>query len=157
MKQLLFLVLFTFLSILSAQIPETSDSIYYSPKYCDTAENTLEAHLAQWTYSGNFNNCIQPSIQFLNAFYNEETGDVALYLLDTYDCCCKVASTPGSPGAWTGFEGGPCEEYLNEIGFMSLNESNIELDGIYIDMFGRQYTTPPKGLSIMNNKKYYRL
>ena len=70
----LFLVLFTFLSILSAQIPETSDSIYYSPKYCDTAENTLEAHLTQWTWNGNAMDCIQPSISFATAFYNEETG-----------------------------------------------------------------------------------
>ena len=27
---------------------------------------------------------------------------------------------------------------------------------IYIDPFGRQYTMPPKGLSIMNKQKYYR-
>ena len=156
MKQLLLLVLFTFLSILSAQIPETSDSIYYSPKYCDTAENTLEAHLTQWTWNGNAMDCIQPSISFATAFYNEETGNVSLYLLDTYECCCQVASTPGSPGAWTFFEGSPCEDYLEEIGFISLNESDIELDGIYIDMFGRQYIAPPKGLSIMNRNKYYR-
>ena len=49
------------------------------------------------------------------------------------------------------------EDYLEEIGFISLNESDIKLDGIYIDIYGKQYTSPPKGLSIMNGKKYYRL
>lgn len=39
----------------------------------------------------------------------------------------------------------------------SINESDINLNGIYIDMFGIQYTIPPKGLSIMNKEKYYRL
>ena len=60
------------------------------------------------------------------------------------------------PGSWTFFEGSPCEEYLDEIGFTSLDESDLELEGIYIDQFGRQYTIPPKGLSIMNKNKYYR-
>tara|TARA_B100001094_G_scaffold308164_1_gene340519 strand:- start:1980 stop:2447 length:468 start_codon:yes stop_codon:yes gene_type:complete len=152
----LFLVLFTSL-LTYGQIPETSDSIYYSPKYCDTAENTLEAHLTQWTWNGNIKDCIQPSEAFATAFYDEETGNVLLYLLDTYECCCQVASTPGMPGSWTFFEGSPCEEYLDEIGFISLDEGDIELDGIYIDPFGRQYTMPPKGLSIMNKTKYYRL
>jgi len=82
---------------------------------------------------------------------------------DTYDCCCKVASTPGLPGAYNGFEGGACEAYLDSLGWsgfedsLGMNESDINLNGIYIDMFGIQYTIPPKGLSIMNNKKYYRL
>lgn len=154
MKHLLFLVLST--SLLTAQIPETSDSIYYSPKYCDTAESTFEAHLTQWTWNGNVGDCIQPSEQFANAFYNEETGEVSLYLLDTYECCCQVASTPGMPGSWTFFEGSPCEEYLDEIGFTSLDESDINLDGMYIDMYGIQYTTPPKGLSVKDKTKYIR-
>ena len=155
MKHLFLLVLST--SLLTAQIPETSDSIYYSPKYCNTAESTFEAHLTQWTWNGNVGDCIQPSEQFANAFYNEETGEVSLYLLDTYECCCQVASTPGMPGSWTFFEGSPCEEYLEEIGFTLIDEDDIELDGIYIDQFGRQYTTPPKGLSVKNKQKYYRL
>ncbi len=155
MKHLFLLVLST--SLLTAQIPETSDSIYYSPKYCNTAESTFEAHLTQWTWNGNVGDCIQPSEPFANAFYDEETGEVLLYLLDTYECCCQVASTPGSPGAWTFFEGSPCEEYLDEIGFTSIDEDDIELDGIYIDPFGRQYTIPPKGLSVKNKQKYYRL
>ena len=154
MKHLFLLVLST--SLLTAQIPETSDSIYYSPKYWDTAESTFDAHLTQWTWNGNVGDCIQPSEQFANAFYDEETGEVLLYLLDTYECCCQVASTPGMPGSWTFFEGSPCEEYLDEIGFTSLDESDLELEGIYIDQFGRQYTIPPKGLSIMNKNKYYR-
>jgi hypothetical protein len=156
MKKILLLALLAISSIGATQIPETSDSIYYSPKYCDTAENTLEAHLTQWTWNGNAMDCIQPSEAFASAFYDEETGNVLLYLLDTYECCCQVASTPGMPGSWTFFEGSPCEEYLNEIGFTSLNESDIELDGIYIDPYGRQYTMPPSGLSIMNKQKYYR-
>ena len=35
------------------------------------------------------------------------------------------------------------------------NTSN-KLDGIYVDMYGRQYITQPKGLSVMNGKKYYK-
>ena len=60
-----------------------------------------------------------------------------------------------------------CPAYLDSIGFIyndpdyvnwtSLDEDNLELDGIYIDPFGRQYIIPPKGLSVMNKKKYYRL
>ncbi len=151
MKQLLFLVLFTFLSISSAQIiPETSDSIYYSPKYCDTSES-IEDALDSWSFSGNTQDCFNPSQAMLDALWP------GLQIYDSYDCCCKVASTPGLPGAYNGFEGGACETYLDGINFMSISESDIKLDGIYIDMFGRQYTIPPKGLSIMNNKKYYRL
>ena len=151
MKQLLFLVLFTFLSISSAQIiPETSDSIYYSPKYCDTSQS-IEDALDSWSYNGNAGDCFNPSQAMLDALWPN------LALRDSYDCCCKVASTPGLPGSFTGFEGGPCETYLDGIGFISLSENDIELDGVYIDMFGRQYLTPPKGLSIMNKTKYYRL
>ena len=161
----LFLVLFTSLLTYS-QIPETADSVYWSVKYCDSAENTLEAHMNQWTWNGNVGDCIQPSEQFAEAFYDEETGEVDLYLLDSYDCCCKVTSTPGSIGAWTFFYGSPCQTYLDSIGFIyddpdyinwvSLSENNIELEGIYIDIYGRRYTSPPKGLSIMNGKKYYK-
>ena len=111
--------------------------------------------------------CIQPSEAFASAFYDEETGQVLLYLLDSYECCCEVASTPGSIGAWTFFYGSPCQTYLDSIGFVyddpkyinwtSLDESGIKLDGIYIDMYGIQHTIPPKGLSIMNKQKYMRL
>ena len=44
-------------------------------------------------------------------------------------------------------------EYIN---WTSLDEIGLELDGIYIDMYGRQCIIPPKGLSIMNKEKYYR-
>ena len=164
----LFLVLFTLLLTSAfAQMPETADSVYWTPKYCDTAESTFEAHLVQWTWNGNVGDCIQPSEAMANAFYNEETGEVSLWLVDTYQCCCEVASLPGSEAAWNGFMGSPCQTYLDNIGFIyndpnyinwtSLNESDIELDGPYIDMYGIQYITPPKGLSIKNKTKYIRL
>ena len=164
----LFLVLFTLLLTSAfAQMPETADSVYWSAKFCDTAENTLEAHLTQWTWNGNVGDCIQPSIEFATAFYDEETGNVSLYLVDTYECCCQIASAPGSEAVWTFFMGSPCQTYLDSIGFIyndpdyvnwtSLSEMDLELDGIYIDMLGIQYTIPPKGLSIMNKTKYIRL
>ena len=164
MKTLLNLVLF--ISLLTySQIPETADSIYWSTKYCNTAE-TFEEHLTQWVWNGNLINCVQPSEQFANAFYDEETGEVDLYLLDSYDCCCKVASTPGVVGAWTFFYGSPCQTYLDSIGFIyddpgyvnsvMLDEIDLELNGIYIDMYGRYHTIPPKGVSIMNRKTYIR-
>ena len=104
-------------------------------------------------WNGNVNDCIQPSELFLTSVDFQ-----TLWLLDTYECCCQVASTPGLEGAWTGFEGSPCEIYLDEIGFISINENKINnLDGIYIDIYGRQYNSPPKGLYIMNKTKYYRL
>ena len=157
MKQLLFLVLFTFLSTLSAQIlPETGDSIYYNPKYCNTA-STIEDALTSWSFSGNTQDCFNPSEAMLNAIWPQ------LVVHDTYDCCCKVASTPGLPGAYNGFEGGACEAYLDSLGWsgfedsLGMNEDMInQWKGIYIDPFGRQYTVPPIGLSIMNKQKYYR-
>ena len=145
----LFLVLFTSL-IAYGQIPETSDSIYYSPKFCNTADS-IEDALDSWAFNGQTQDCFNPSIGMLNALWPN------LDIHDTYDCCCKVASTPGLPGAYNGFEGGACETYLDGIDFMPLSESDINLNGIYIDMFGIQYTIPPKGLSIMNKEKYYRL
>ena len=163
----LFLVLFTLLLTSAfAQPPLTADSVYWTSKYCDSAENTLEAHLTQWTWNGNIGDCIQPSEAMANAFYNEETGEVSLWLVDTYQCCCEVASLPGSTSVWTFFMGSPCQTYLDSIGFIyndpdyvnwtSLDEMDLELDGIYIDMYGRQYIVPPIGLSIMNRKTYIR-
>ena len=166
MKKILLLTLVAISSISLSQMPETADSVYWSSKFCDTAENTLEAHLTQWTWNGNVGDCIQPSIEFATAFYDEESGNVSLYLVDTYECCCQVASAPGSESVWTFFMGSPCQTYLDSIGFIyndpdyvnwtSLSEMDLELEGIYIDMYGRQYTIPPKGLSIMNKNKYYR-
>ena len=87
--------------------------------------------------------------------------------IDTYECCCQVASLPGSESAWSGFFGSPCQSYLDSIGFVyndpniinwtSLDEDILLKDGIYIDIYGRQYIIPPKGLSIMNGKTYIRL
>ena len=165
MKKILFLVLFTSL-LTYGQIPETADSVYYSTKFCDTAESTFEAHLTQWTWNGNIGDCIQPSEEFANAFYNEKTGEVSLYLLDSYECCCQVASTPGSIGAWSFFYESPCQTYLDSIGFIyddpkyinwTSLEENIKLNGIYIDMYGIQHTIPPKGLSVKDKTKYIRL
>ena len=154
----LFSILLSFLFTLSfSQIPEDGDSIYYSPKFCNTADS-IEDALTSWAFNGQTGNCYNPSIEMLNALFP------GLYILDTYDCCCKVASSPGLEGSWNGFLGGACEAYLDSIGWSSFEDNlamdeNIinQLNGIYIDMYGRQYTIQPKGLSVMNKKKYYRL
>ena len=167
MKNLI-LVLFTLLLTSAfAQMPETADSVYWTPKYCDTAESTFEAHLVQWTWNGNVGDCIQPSEAMANAFYNEKTGEVGLWLVDTYQCCCEVASMPGSEAVWNFFTGSPCQAYLDSIGFIyndpdyvnwtSLDEDDLELNGIYIDMYGIYHTIPPKGLSVIDKTKYIRL
>jgi hypothetical protein len=150
MKKVLLLALLAMCSIGATQIPETGDSIYYSPKFCDTSES-IEDALDSWTWNGNTEDCINPPEGMLNALWP------GLVIYDSYDCCCKVASTPGMPGAWTGFEGSPCEEYLDGIGFTSIDENHIDLDGLYIDMYGVQHIQPPKGLSVKNKIKYLRL
>ena len=136
---------------------------WFNNKYCDTVDSTatVEEYMTQWIWNGNMDDCIQPSQQFIEAFYDE--GNVSLWLLDTYECCCQVASTPGSPSmGFTGFEGSACESYLISIDWdpmsqmLAVQEYEVEFKGLYIDMFGRQYITPPKGLSIMNGKKYYK-
>ena len=149
MKNLIFLLLISTISI-GQIIPTDSDSIYYTVKYCNTAE-TIEDALTSWYFNGNIQDCVNPSLGMLKAIWPN------LYTLDSYDCCCKVASTPGLEGAWNGYIGSPCETYLDEIGFIAIDENDIKLNGIYIDSFGRQYAIPPKGLSIMNKTKYYRL
>ena len=85
---------------------------------------------------------------------------IALWLSDTYECCCEIASLPGSNAAMTGFWESNCQDYLDNINFnyMSIDDNYInKLDVIYIDLYGRQHITPPKGLSIMNRKTYFRL
>ena len=161
----LFLVLFTLLLTSAfAQMPETADSVYWSPKYCNTATE-YEEYLTQWIWNGNVMDCIQPSQGMIDAFYDEESDTVSLWLLDTYECCCQVASLPGSDSAWSGFWGSPCQEYLDSINFsyMDVEENYFEsLDGIYIDMYGRQHILRPNGLSIMyfrgkkNSITYYK-
>ena len=88
-------------------------------------------------------------------------------MTDTYECCCQVASLPGSENAWTGFFGSPCETYLDSIGFIyndpdyvnwtSLDENKLNLNGVYIDIYGRVYINQPDGLSILNRKKYFKV
>ena len=158
MKNLI-LVLFT-ITLGFAQQPETADSIYWSAKYCNSAE-TIEDCTNSWMWNGNAEDCIQPSEGFCKATFP------GVWILDTYECCCQVASLPGQENAWTGFFESPCQAYLDSIGFVyndpniinwtSIDEDILKLNGIYIDPFGRQYTIPPKGLSIKNKKKYYRL
>ena len=160
MKNLSILVLFA--SILTyGQMPETADSIYWTPKFCNTSE-TVEDCYEAYTYNANIG-C------YMAGTYGTEMCDALFqekWLFDSYDCCCKVASLPGAPGVWNGFMNTDCPAYLDSIGFIyndpeyinwtSLDEIGLELDGIYIDMYGRQYIIPPKGLSIMNKEKYYR-
>ena len=161
MKNLI-LVLFTLLLTSAfAQQPESPDSIYWTPKYCNTSE-TVEDCYEAWTYNANIG-CYMAGTYgttMCAQLYPE------IWLFDTYDCCCKVASLPGAPGVWNGFMGSDCPAYLDSIGFVyddpeyvnwtSLDELDLELNGIYIDIYGRCYTTPPKGISIMNNKTYIR-
>ena len=152
MKDLLFIILFSFSFNLLAQIPVTEDSIYWSGDYCDTAE-TIEEALNQWIWNSDVNDCIQPNLKDIENLW------IALWLSDTYECCCEIASLPGSNGAMTGFWESDCKDYLDSINFnyMSINDDINILNGIYIDMYGIQHTTPPKGLSIMNKQKYFRL
>ena len=152
MKDLLFIILFSFSFNLFAQIPETEDSIYWSGDYCDTAE-TIEEALNQWIWNSDVNDCIQPNLKDIENLW------IALWLSDTYECCCEIASLPGSNGAMTGFWESDCKDYLDSINFnyMSIKDDINILNGIYIDMYGIQHTTPPKGLSIMNKQKYFRL
>ena len=152
MNKLLFIILFSFSFNLFAQIPETEDSIYWSGNYCDTAE-TIEEALNQWIWSSDVNDCVQPNLKDIENLW------IALWLSDTYECCCEIASLPGSNAAMTGFWESNCQDYLDNINFnyMSIKDDINILNGIYIDMYGIQHTTPPKGLSIMNKQKYFRL
>jgi len=157
MKKILLLALIAICSIGATQIlPETGDSIYYNPKYCNTA-STIEDALTSWSFSGNTQDCYNPSEAMLNAIWP------GLVVHDTYDCCCKVASTPGLPGGLNGYEGGACEAYLDSLGWsgfednLGINENMInQWKGIYFDMFGRQYLTQPKGFSIIEGQLYYK-
>ena len=158
MKKLLLLLALCIMSAANAQIlPTNGDSIYYSPKYCDSA-GSIEEAMGSWAFSATIQDCFNPSIEMLNALWPN------LVVKDTYDCCCKVASSPGLPGSWNGFIGSTCETYLDSLGWSSfednlgINEDGInKFNGIYIDIYGRQYITMPEGLSIKNRKKYYKL
>ena len=161
MKKILLLTLIAISSIGLSQMPETADSIYWSVKFCDTSE-TVEDCYEAYTYNANLG-C------YLAGTYGTNMCDAlwpSIWLFDSFDCCCKVASLPGSEAVWNNFMNTNCPAYLDSIGFVyddpeyvnwtSLSEMDLELEGIYIDMYGRQYTIPPKGLSIMNKNKYYR-
>ena len=159
MKKLL--LLFTIISAtLFAQPPLTADSIYWTPKYCDTTQS-VEDCTSSWIWHAGVGNCIQPSIDFCMAVWP------GMWMTDTYECCCQVTSLPGAVNAWTGFIGSPCETYLDSIGFIhndpdyvnwtSLDENELKLNGIYIDIYGRMYINQPDGLSILNRKKYFKV
>ena len=161
MKNLL-LVLFTLLLTSAfAQVPNTADSIYWAVKFCDTSE-TVEDCYESYTYNANLG-C------YMAGTYGTNMCDAlwpAIWIFDSYDCCCKVASLPGSEGVWTGFMDSDCPAYLDSIGFIyndpdfvnwtSLDVLDLGLKGIYIDMYGRLYITPPKGLSVKDKQKYIR-
>jgi len=160
MKKLL--LLFTFISAtLFAQPPLTADSIYWTPKYCDTTQS-IEDCTNSWIFNGNVGDCIQPSIEFCTAVWP------GMWMTDTYECCCQVASLPGSESSWNGFIGSPCQVYLDSIGFIYndpeyvnwvfLEENILKLgDDIYIDIFGRIFKHAPSGLYIKHNKKYLKV
>ena len=159
MKKLL--LLFTIISAtLFAQPPLTADSIYWSVKYCDTSQS-VEDCTNSWIWHGGIADCIQPSIEFCTAVWP------GMWMTDTYECCCQTASMPGSENGWNGFIGSPCETYLVSIGFIhnypdyvnwtSLDENKLNLNGIYIDIYGRMYINQPNGLSILNKKKYFKV
>ena len=151
MKKLLYILLAITATVSSQILPTNGDSIYYSPKYCDTA-GTIEDALNSWAFSGSIQDCFNPSIGMLNALW----PNIAIF--DTYDCCCKVASTPSLQGSWNGYVGSTCEEYLNSINFLSVTEYGgyKKVDGIYYDIYGRSYKTIPKGVSFMNYNKYFK-
>ena len=151
MKKLLYILLAITATVSSQILPTNGDSIYYSPKYCDTA-GTIEDALNSWAFSGSIQDCFNPSIGMLNALW----PNIAIF--DTYDCCCKVASTPSLQGSWNGYVGSTCEEYLNSINFLSVTEyaGYKKVDGIYYDIYGRSYKTIPKGVSFMNYNKYFK-
>ena len=160
MKNLSILVLFASL-LTYGQMPETADSIYWTPKFCNTSE-TVEDCYEAYTYNANIG-C------YMAGTYGTEMCDALfpeIWLFDSYDCCCKVASLPGAPGVWNGFMDSDCPAYLDSIGFIyndpdyinwtSLDENDI-LNGFYIDMYGIYHTIPPKGLSVKDKTKYIRL
>ena len=158
----LFLVLFTLLLTSAfAQMPNTADSVYWTPKYCNTSE-TVEDCYEAWTYNANIG-C------YVAGTYGTEMCDQLypeIWLMDSYDCCCKVASLPGAPGVWNGFMDSDCPAYLDSIGFIyndpnfvnwtSLDENDILNNGFYIDMYGTYHIIPPKGLSVKDKTKYIR-
>jgi hypothetical protein len=149
MKNLIFLLLISTISI-GQILPTNGDSIYYGAKYCDTA-GSIEDALNSWAFSGSIQDCFNPSIGMLNALW----PNIAIF--DSYDCCCKVASTPSLQGSWNGYVGSTCEEYLNSIDFLSIEEIVIEQNGTYYDMQGKAYKTIPRGVSFMNYNKYFKL
>ena len=162
MKNLL-LVLFTLLLTSAfAQVPNTADSIYWAVKFCDTSETVEDCYESSYTYNSNLG-C------YMAGTYGPGMCEAlwpAIWIFDSYDCCCKVASLPGSEGVWTGFMDSDCPAYLDSIGFIyndpdyvnwtSLDENDI-LDGFYIDIYGTYHIIPPKGLSVKDKTKYIRL
>ena len=146
MKDLLFIILLLFITSSFAQRPnEYKLPEQMLPGWCDTAE-TVEDCTNSWTWHVYFQDCINPPMGMCEELWPY------LWTKDTWECCCERASTPTLEGAFNGFIGSNCEAYM--ISIEELIPNNLK--GIYIDVFGRIYTTQPKGLSIMNGKKYYK-
>ena len=164
MKKII-LLLFVFVNTLMfSQMPETADSIYWTPKYCNTSE-TLEDCYEAYTFNGNIGDCYIAGT-FGSGFCDALWPNV--WLMDSYDCCCKVASLPGSVYSWNGFFGSPSQTYLDSIGFIyndpkyvnwtSIDENTMSiLDGFYIDLYGKLHIKQPEGLSIMNKRIYFKI
>tara|TARA_R100001443_G_scaffold104862_1_gene113659 strand:+ start:377 stop:889 length:513 start_codon:yes stop_codon:yes gene_type:complete len=138
---------------------------YIDEKWCDSTDSTstVADYMTQWIYNGNIDDCLQPSEGFIEAWWTEGE-DVPLVLHDSYDCCCKDASTPGHASVgYTGFGGSACEDYLISINWnpfsemLSKSKEQEQIGELYIDTFGRQHIVPPKGLSIKDGQKYFRL
>ena len=163
MKKIIIL-LFVFINTLTfSQMPETADSIYWSSKYCNTSE-TVEDCYDAYTYNANIG-C------YIAGTYGTGMCDAlypSIWLMDSYDCCCKVASLPGSEAVWNGFMDSDCPAYLDSIGFIyddpnyinwtSIDENTMSiLDGFYIDFYGKLHIKQPEGLSIMNKRIYFKI
>ena len=154
MKKLLLLLIIPFLSF--GQMPQTADSVYWSTKYCDTA-NTYEEYLTQWTWNGNVGDCIQPPQGMVDAFYSEENSTISLMLLDSYECCCQQASLPGSETALTFFMGSPCQTYLDSIGFIYDDPEYINWTSIDEQVMIKKLIKAINLLGQKNNNKGFQL
>tara|TARA_R110002020_G_scaffold34579_5_gene105040 strand:+ start:665 stop:1123 length:459 start_codon:yes stop_codon:yes gene_type:complete len=140
-------------SFVFGQVPETGDSIYWSAKYCDTSQS-VEDCSNSWVWHAGIGDCIQPSIEFCTAVWP------GIWITDTYECCCQVAALPGSDSSWTSFFGSPCQEYLDSINFhyLTLGEYMYKrIKGVYVDVFGRMFNDPPKGMYIKDGVKYLKV
>ena len=151
MKKILLLILLLIISIGFSQRPEESWTPYGngpgSEGWGSTAE-TFEDCYESWIFNISIGNCIQPSMYLCNNYWspNSSTG---IDIQDTYELCCIVAYVAGYSE-----EDSPCEESINSL---NINEYKKDNDSFYHDMYGRKYKDIPKGFSIKNGKKYFKL